>query len=173
MNQNTELSDTLALSGHLTITSKDVMGKETVLLNKHNLIVNLARIFILSSLYTSGNVTRAISTLRVGTGGTIDPDGKFVKPADINQTALNNEVDVSGVPYEVVLTAVPDLTNSKVTFLADIGYGDLSGIQLTEAGLYCGSYSDSIPPILFSVKNHPGINKSSAFSLHYEWVIRI
>lgn len=166
--------DTLSLKGELAIFSKGLDGRKTLLHRDPNLIVDAAKIAILTSLYTSGIPSRAINTLRVGTGGTIDPEGLYVKPTLGTQTSLNNQAEVSvGVPYEFPLTAVPNASNTRVTFVTDITYGVGVGLRLTEAALYCGRVSDFSPPVIFSVKNHPGIIKSAEFSLHYEWTIRM
>lgn len=168
------ITDTLPAKGELAIFAEGLDGSRKLIHKDHNLIVNAAKTAILTSLYTSGIPSRAINTLRVGTGGTIDPEGLYVKPTLGTQSSLNAQAEVSaGVPYEFPLTAIPDPANNKVVFVTDITYGVGSGLKLTEAALYCGRVSDFSPPVIFSVKNHPAIIKSAEFSLHYEWTIRM
>jgi hypothetical protein len=50
--------------------------------------------------------------------------------------------------------------------LADVDQTQANGSQLTEAGLFKASGA------IFNVKNHPGINKTSEFSVHYSWSIK-
>lgn len=168
------INDTLLAKGELAIFAGWKDGSRTLIHKDCNLIVNAAKTAILTSLYTSGIPSRAINTLRVGTGGTIDPEGLYVKPTLGTQTSLNSQAELSaGVPYEFPLTAIPDMANNNVVFVTDITYGVGVGLRLTEAALYCGRVSDFTPPTIFSVKNHPGIIKSAEFSLHYEWKIRM
>lgn len=127
---------------------------------KKNLITNVSKTKILSGVYLPGIVSDPIVALRVGSGGGIDPQGLFPKPEDANQTDL--VTPVLTIPTIYVLST----TNISVKFLADIDQSQSNGTLFTEAGLITAS------GVLWNIKNHPGIPKTSDFSIHYEWSIR-
>ena len=170
-----KIEQNIDLQGELKITAKYKDGSEEVKYKKtKNLIVDSAKLAILRSLVGISSSARGIDTLRVGTGGTVDPDGLYIKPVTGSQSSLFSQVEVSaGVPFELALTAALDTTQFTVTFLGDLGFGDLNGMLLTEAALYQGNVASGTTPTMFSIKVHPGIRKNSNFSLHYEWVIRV
>lgn len=170
-----KIEQEIELQGELEITAKYLDGSEEVKFKKKkNLIVDSAKLAILRSLVGISSSAKGIDTLRVGTGGTVDPDGLYVKPVTGGQSSLFSQVEVSpGVPFELALTAALDATQFTVTFLGDLGFGDLNGTLLTEAALYQGNIAGATPPSMFSIKVHPGIRKNPNFSLHYEWVIRV
>lgn len=153
-------TDTLYLNGRLTITKRYKDGKEEVFFDKDNLIVKAAKQFILSGIYAPGVVSDPITSLKVGTGGNIDPAGLYPKAEDPAQTDLVTPI------LSITTVNVPDVANVKVTFLADVDQSQCNGQMLTEAGLFKASSA------IFNVKNHPGINKTSDFSVHYSWTIR-
>lgn len=128
---------------------------------KKNLIVKAAKQYILSFIYAAGVTSDPITQLRVGTGGCIDPQGLYPKVEDPLQTDLVTPL----ISFNVV--AVPDTDNIKVTYLADVDQSQGNGSLITEAGLIKQSGA------LFNVKNHPGIAKTSDFSIHYSWTIRL
>lgn len=135
--------------------SKELFYKEK------NLIVKAAKQFILSGIYDTGIVSDPITSLHAGTGGCIDPQGLYPKPEDPLQTDLITSLIT--IPTIYVL----DNTNIQVTFLADIDQTQANGSLITEAGLFKASGN------MFNIKNHPGITKTSDFSIHYEWVIKL
>lgn len=162
-----QLKEQFNPSGELSITAEYLDGSKLLLLKKKNLVVDSAKLAILSTLSSS------INRLRVGTGGTVDPDGLFIKPVVGSLTSLYTQVETSpGVPFEKVLTPSLNSAQFTLTLLADLDFGDLNGTLLTEAALYQGAFGSGTPT-MFSIKVHPGIRKTSNFALHYEWVIKI
>ncbi len=115
---------------------------------------------MLSGLYLPAIASDPIINLKAGTGGNIDPAGLYPKPEDPDQTDLITPVITIPTVYTL------DVPNIVVTFLADVDQSQANGEQLTEVGLFKASTE------IFNVKNHPGINKTSEFSVHYSWAIR-
>lgn len=134
--------------------------KEEVILDEKNVITLLGKIRLLETLYV-GSANPVISTLRVGTGGTIDPEGKFPRPATASLTALFNEVQSIPVTYTL------DETYPSVTYIADVDPTLCNGQLISEAGLF---FSDSL---MFNIKTFPAIPKTVDFSIHFEWTIRV
>lgn len=134
-------------------------GKEKFFEQK-NLITKASKQFLLSGIYLPGIVSDQITTLKVGTGGNIDPAGLYPKAEDPTQTGLITLL--MSVPIVYTL----DVSSIAVTFLADIGQSQGNGSLLTECGLFKASGA------IFNIKNHPGIPKTSDFSVHYSWVVR-
>lgn len=128
---------------------------------KPNLIVKAAKQFLLSGIYNSGVVSDPITSLYAGTGGCIDPQGLYPKQEDPLQTGLISSIITLPTIY------VLDATNIQVTFLADIDQTQANNQLITEAGLFKASGA------IFNIKNHPGITKTSEFSIHYEWIIKL
>lgn len=134
-------------------------GKETFFEQK-NLIMSNAKRFLLSGIYLAGVVSDPIINLKAGTGGCVDPAGLYPKTEDPDQLDLISPIIT--VPTVYVL----DNANISVTFLADIDQSQSNGQLITEAGLFKAS------GLIFNAKNHPGITKTSDFSVHYSWKIR-
>lgn len=135
---------------------------EEEVFKKKNLIVKASRQRILTSLYTT-TTSDPIHSLKIGTGGTYDPAGMFVIPESINQTGLTAPVSGLSLP---VSYSVSD-TGLSVTFSATLDQSSGNGNLISEAGLFTLSGN------IFNVKNHPGISKTSDFSLQYSWTITI
>ena len=152
--------DNTTLIGELSIytCSND---KRTLFFKEKNLITKAARNFILSGLYTPGIVSDPISTLHIGAGGTIDPEGFFPKPENTMQTGLITPL------LTLPASSSSDLSQVSVTFIAEVDQTQLNGSLISEAGLFKTSGE------IFNIKNHPGIPKSASFSIHYEWRILI
>lgn len=151
------LQDNIDLTGTLSIYLDYGEGKE-LFFKKQNLITNVARMALLRSLTLSG-VSDPIITLHAGTGGTSDTKGLY--PYVENPLATGLAHEVIGVP----VSTLEDTNAITITFLADILTTQANGLLITEAGLFKTSGA------MFNLKNHPGIFKSAAFSIHYEWVI--
>ena len=157
-----KVSEGLKAVGEISVSLKYKDGSVKTILDKKNLIVDSAKLFILSTLYSGGAVTLdPIVSLKVGTGGCIDPEGLYPKPTLKTQTDLNTPL------LTVDASPVVDLSNIKVTFLADVSTDEGNLHQINEAGLFRNSGS------IFSVITHPGIYKTSDFAIHYSWTIRI
>lgn len=149
------------LEGELSITKRYTDGTEELVFKEQNLITTAAKQFILSGIYLPSIVSDQISTLRVGTGGTIDINGLYAAAENPAATGLVTPALTLGVTYNY------DAVNVQVTFLADLDTTQCNGLMLSEAGLFKASGT------IFNIKNHPGISKSSAFSIHYSWTIKV
>lgn len=153
-------SDDVGAVGILSVSLGFSDGRKELFFQEKNLIVKEAKRFLLSGLYLPGIVSDQIVSLKAGTGGNIDPAGLYPKPENPDQTDLITPVITIPTVYTL------DVPNIVVTFLADVDQSQANGSQLTEAGLFKASGA------IFNVKNHPGINKTSQFSVHYSWAIR-
>jgi hypothetical protein len=154
-------SDVALATGDISISLDYHNGKgREIFFEKKNLIVKEAKQYLLSGTYLAGVVSDPIINLKAGVGGNIDPAGLYPKTEDPDQ--LDLVTPVITIPTVYVL----DVSNISCTFLADVDQSQANGSQLTEAGLFKASGK------IFNVKNHPGINKTSEFSVHYSWTIR-
>ena len=129
-------------------------------LEKENLVVRGGKLRLLRTLY-QGDAVTPITTLRVGNGGTIDPNGQFPKTVTNDQSSLFSQVESVNVTYTV------DEDYPSVTYIADIGPDLCNNILISEAGLFFGDGE------MFNIKTFPGIPKTLDFSVHFEWTIRI
>lgn len=156
-----------------TISSRALFGMEGVLSayktfdthrekiwTRHNLITRPAKLYLLSSLWDGGVVADPVNALKIGTGGAIDPEGRFPKPEDPEQTDLITPLLSVATSYVVYPNDV------KVTYLADLDKSEGNGLLITEAGLFKQSGN------IFNVKNFPAIPKTAEFGLHFEWSIK-
>jgi hypothetical protein len=135
-------------------------SKETVFHEK-NMIMLVSKQRLLSMLYASSGSWDPITSFRVGTGGTVDPKGLFPKVVNQNLTGLYNELMTVPTYYQVN-NSIP-----SVVFITDLDQGMGNGQKITEAGLFTTAGS------MFNIKCFPGIDKTSEFSLHFEWTIKV
>jgi hypothetical protein len=126
---------------------------------KQNLITLSARQNVLAMLYQAGRTSDPITTLQVGTGGTIDPNGLYPQPVSKALTGLYNSVFSTSVSYSV------DNTAPTVTFIADVPDVSLVGLQINEAGLFTAAGT------MFNIKTFPSIPKTGDFGIHIQWTI--
>lgn len=135
-------------------------GTREEIFYKKNLIVRLAKLHVLSALYDVNFIQDRVTTFKLGTGGSIDPEGRFPRPEDAEQTDLiSPQISVSTSFVEYPLEV-------KVTYLADLDQSEGNGLKITEAGLFRESGK------IFNVKNFPLVPKTSEFGLHFEWSIK-
>lgn len=131
-----------------------------IVVAEENVITLQGKLRMLETLYLGGS-NPVITTLRVGSGGTIDPEGRFPKPANSSLTSLFNQIQSVPVAYSI------DNTYPSVTYIADIDPTLCNGSLISEAGLF---FADNL---MFNIKTFPGIPKTVDFSVHFEWTIRI
>jgi hypothetical protein len=163
-----KIKSKIPLSGILSISKKYPDGTEEKVFHEENLIVLTARQLVLSWLYTFPALTAdPIRYLKIGTGGTIDPGGLFPKQEDQSWTELNTPLTSIGTGGLVATTFVTDLTVPSVSFLVDIDQSTANGLMITEAGLFRNSTA------MFNIKCFPGIPKTSEFTLHFSWTLKI
>lgn len=159
--KSTSFTDHLGLSGHLTIFKGYSNGTREEIFSEDNLITLAAKQYVLLGFYSPGIPSDPINSLHVGTGGTVDPQGLYPRPEDPASTNLR-------IPLlSVVATFTTDLTIPSVTFLADLDQGTGNSNLITEAGLFKAGGA------IFNIKNFPGIPKTSEFSLHFSWTIKL
>lgn len=154
-------STTKALEGVLLIQKVYADGSKSTVMEEENLITLIAKQQLLNSLYMAAFTSDPITRLRVGTGGSVDPEGLYPKAVSSSVTALYNQLTSVTCSY-TVNNSVP-----SVTFIADLSQGEGNGSLITEAGLFKQSGA------IFNIKTFPGIPKTSEFSLHFEWTIKI
>jgi hypothetical protein len=150
-----------AIDGHLSIFKTFTDGSRLPIFSEANMVMLDSKQYILSTLYSASGTFNPISSLRVGTGGTIDPDGLY--PKAVTQLLTQLYTPLLTVPTSfTVNNAVP-----SVTFIADLDQGTGNGSLITEAGLFQADGS------MFNIKAFPGVAKTSEFGLHFQWTVKI
>jgi len=156
------IQNNIPLNGQLKVTLCYPDGREEVHLDETNLIVYGGRSLILQGLYNPSLVVSPVSTLHVGTGGTIDPYGLTPKVPTTDLTGLYTDLLSVSTTYSLISSAVP-----SVTFLASISETQGNGSQITEAGLFTTNGT------MFNIKTFTGIPKSSSFAINFAWTISV
>lgn len=149
------------LIGHLRVFKTYQDGSKVLHFEDDNVITLPSKQVILSSVYASSLTPDPVSTLKVGIGGTIDPEGLYPRPVTQNLTGLYN------VLTTLTTTHTIDSTVPSVTYLADLDNSTGAGQKISEAGLFKSS------GLMFNIKTFPAIPKTSEFGVHFEWVIKI
>lgn len=153
------LKSSTKATGQLKVTLR-FQDREEVLIDEENVITLQGKIRLLETLYL-GSANPTIATLRVGVGGTIDPEGRFPKPVNQSLTSLFNQIHSVPVSHSL------DTAYPSVTYIADIDPTLCNGSLISEAGLF---FADDM---MFNIKTFPGVPKTVDFSVHFEWTIRI
>lgn len=148
------------VEGELGIWKTFSDGTREEIFYKKNLIIRVAKLHLLSALYDPAFVQDRITTFKLGTGGSIDPEGRFPKPENADQT------DLISPQISVATSYVEYPLDVKVTYLADLDQSEGNGLKINEAGLFKESGK------IFNVKNFPAVPKTSEFGLHFEWSIK-
>jgi hypothetical protein len=162
MTQNINFkNDAKTLDGVIRIERHYPNGDVELVIEKENLITLPAKLDLLTSLYSPSVIPDPIYQLKVGTGGTVDPEGFYPKAVNSSLTDLFTPLTSVNLSY-IINASVP-----SVTFIADLDQGSGNGYLITEAGLFKTSAK------MFNIKTFPGIPKTSEFSLHFEWTIKI
>lgn len=154
-------SDLKTMEGILLAQKVFPDGSKEIVFEEENLIMLPSKQYMLSTCYLSSGTFDPVNTLRVGTGGTVDPKGLYPKSVTQTLNTLFNPLLSVPVSY-TVNHAIP-----SVTFIADLDQGMGNDQLITEAGLFREQGS------MFNIKTFPGIPKTSEFSLHFEWTIKI
>lgn len=161
------LLDKLPISGHLTIQKVFPGGNRVTVFSEENLITLASRQAVLALLYTFPVATPdPVRYLKVGTGGTVDPEGLFPKQENELWTNLNTPITSIGAVGLLTTTFSYDPTIPQVTFLVDLDTATANGNLISEAGLFTNSQA------MFNVKCFPGIPKTTEFALHFAWIIK-
>jgi len=148
--------------GHLAVNLRFPDGRVEKHFEEDNLIVYGGRNLILRPLYTPGAVSDPIATLRVGSGGSIDPQGLYPKAPTVDMVNLyHQDISVPAVSY------VFDPGLPSVTFRASVDQSQMNGTLVNEAGLFTTS------GIMFNIKTFTGIPKTVDFAVDFEWTISV
>lgn len=154
------IGEDIKIEGRLGIDLVYPDGRKVNHFEDRNLITKASKQFLLSGIYLPSIVSDPLTTLKVGTGGTVDPAGLFPLAEDPAATGLHTLL------LSVPLVYVLDIANVAVTFLADVDQSTGNGSSLSECAMFKAS------GVIFNLKNHPAITKTSEFSVHYSWTIR-
>lgn len=155
-----EIITRLPLCGTLSARLDYTNGvQKQLFVHKENVITNASKQALVPPLYTSVT-SDPVNTFKIGTGGTIDPQGQYPKTVDGTLTSLFTEIN----SYSIVSHLFPD--PYSVTFLVDVPTADGNGSLINEAGMFTESGT------MFNIKTFPAIPKTSDFSIHFEWTIR-
>lgn len=156
-----KIKSNVGLRGDLLIKKVFPDGKETVVVDKKNMIMLQSKIKLLSMTYATAGLWDPISSLRIGDGGSLDPLGLFPKAINQSLTSLFHETLSLPTSYQRN-DSIP-----SVTFITDLDQGSGNGQKITEAGLFTSQ------GLMFNIKTFPGIDKTSEFSIHFEWTIKV
>jgi hypothetical protein len=144
----------------LTYTQQDGSVDRVPYFEEKNVITLLAMQKVLSGIYLS-TTSDPITTLQVGTGGTLDSEGLYPRAVNQSLTSLYSYLLTVPVTYSIAPT-VP-----SVTFLATVDESTANGSNLNEAGLFTQA------GVMFNIKTWPSITKASSFGVQFEWTISI
>ncbi len=158
--KSVQIKNEIPLEGILRIEKRYADKPAEEIYHEKNLIVLAGKQYILSALYSTGTFNR-INSLHVGIGGTIDPEGKYVKQTNTGLTNLYTPLLTVPVAY------VQNTTTPSTTFVSDLDQATGNGSLITEAGLF------QVDGTMFNIKTFPGIPKTSEFSLHFEWTVKV
>lgn len=159
------------LRGDLKVVARDAVTGEIVRrIEIRNTITYLALGTLVeliaqktSTLYPFGGL--AIATLRVGSG-TIPPTRNDSSlGSEVHSLALNdaNKFLTTNNPFELKIA---------VTLEAGTSSSPFNNVTLSEAGLFtAGDVASGLAPRLFARQIHPGIPKSTALVIDYDWRI--
>lgn len=160
--QTNHKSDVMeALEGELLAQKIYPDGTKETVFHQKNLIMLVSKQKFLAVAYAASGNWDPITTLHVGIGGTLDPQGLF--PKAVNHSLDSLYADILAIPTHYdVNDNIP-----SVTFITDLDQGMGNGQKITEAGLFTSTGR------MFNIKCFPGIDKTSEFNLHFEWTIKI
>jgi hypothetical protein len=153
-----KMTGTLAI--FLTYTQDDGTVDKVPYFKKKNVITLTAKQKVLSGIYLT-TTSDPVTTLQVGTGGTLDSEGLYPRPVNQSLTGLYAYLLTVPVTYSIAPT-VP-----SVTFLATVDESTANGSNINEAGLFTQA------GVMFNIKTWPSITKASSFGIQFEWTISI
>lgn len=135
-------------------------GSMDLVFTEENLITTASKQSLLLPIYQAGVTSDPVTSLQIGTGGSIDPQGLYPKQEDPAALGLNTSL------LSVATTFTTSTSDVSVTFIADIDQGSANNHIITEAGLFKQSGK------IFNIKNFPGISKTSDFAIHFQWIVK-
>lgn len=130
-----------------------------------NLVVSTGKQIALLSLYPV-SLNDSLTYAKVGIGGSTNPppggDGSLLK------TPITSLTDLYTPITRVGITKVSqDLTVPSITLVANLDNSQGNGYFINEAGFFSGN------GLMFNIKVFPGIQKTWAFSVNFQWTISI
>jgi len=154
-------------NGYLSIYKEFPDGtRETVLEDDPNTITMASRRHHLAFLHDETTSIDKLASFKVGSGGTIDPDGLRPLVPDPTRNDLYNSITLFN--KDIVLTPSDPTDNSQVylqiTFT--LAQDEANGVKVSE----CGVFKESGQ--MFNIKTFAAIEKSESFSLIFDWKIR-
>ncbi len=154
-------SSSFKLSGYLTVIIKPVDGSPShVHYEGENLVVRNGKMLALDQLYYTNGVGAPLNKAKVGTGGSFDPEGLFLKTPSVTMVDLYTPV------ADVFMTRTArNTTKPSITLLGSVDASQCNGLFLNEAGFFNGA------DVMFNIKTFPGVFKTSSFNLELQWEI--
>lgn len=146
--------DKAGITGILTISK--TTGEKLVCQN----IVVQQSIFNFLNGIANQTTTSPITSLQIGSGGTIDSAGLYPTVPSYTQTSLNSYLGTL-----TTITSNLSAVNNFITFTASAGQSQFNGYNISEAALFTQSGQ------MFNYVTFPAINKSSLFGLSFSWNI--
>jgi len=168
MNKQLNLSDDsgkFGLRGDLAIDLVYEDGTQIRHFEDRNLIVSTGKQIALLSLFPV-SLNDSLAYAKVGTGGSTNPppggDGSLLKTPILALTDLYSPLTRVGIAKIAEDLAVP-----SITLVANLDNSQGNGYFINEAGFFNGN------GFMFNIKVFPGIQKTWAFSVNFQWTISI
>lgn len=155
----------LDVVGELSIyVTPSKTGKPVLVFKELNKIMDEAKAYLLRALYDPAFVVEPISTFKVGSGGTVTPNGVDIKPIPGDRLDLFDPY-TTGYTNTVPAPSV-SIDGKTITFNFSVPDTDLNGEYINEVAMFRAG--DTI----YNMKTFPSILKTSGFSLTFVWTIR-
>lgn len=159
------MEETSSPAGYLTVYREYADGsREAVFKDDPNVITKKSKKHHLSFLYNVNAVPDILTSFRVGTGGTIDPNGQRpIKPDPLRNT-LYSPLTINH--SNIVITPSVDASDSVyLTITFSLNQDEGNDQSISEVGLFKASGD------MFNLKTFRAVPKTESFSLIFEWKI--
>lgn len=178
------LSDTIKMSGWVTIESIDTTGRRETLLNEENLIVTSGRMSLANQLAHATGSGLSIYDVAFGDQGVLPNNAASAKTISPGETSVIHQIPglVPGTDYIFSIKSVETVAPKVVVSITVPTVSALNGVSLNEMALLLqtgptGSTNSSGIVIqagdAFSIKRFPSILKSDSISLIITWTIYV
>jgi hypothetical protein len=158
-------SSRFGFHGRLAIDLVHLDGATERYFEDDNLIVTSGKQIALLSLYTS-SLNDSLTYAKVGTGGSTNPppggDGSLLKTPITSLTDLYSPLTQVGIAKVSQNLSIP-----SITLVANLDNSQGNGSFINEAGFFSGN------GLMFNIKVFPGIQKTWAFSVNFQWTISV
>ena len=159
------INEDCGMAGFLTVDKVYPNGvKENVFTDDKNLIMRKSKRKILSFLYDGNAVPDILTRFKIGTGGTMDPEGKRPLRPDGDMTDLYSPVAVNHNTITIVPSTAKDSTD-HVLVVFSLNQDEGNDLNINEVGLFTASGD------LFNIKTFRSIPKNESFALQFSWKI--